>query len=324
MREILTDIQQWFREGKKVVLVTVIETWGSSPRKAGAHMAINSAGEFVGSVSGGCIESAVIQESHEVFEEGETKLLHYGVSDERAWDVGLACGGEIKVLLCLINYKVVDQISNLLDSNTPFKYSIIIEGPSSKLGQVEIQKTLSEGLSYPCVEEEMISKKIITKFVNISFPAPLLIIVGGVHIAIQLAKIAKILEYKTVVIDPRRSFSDRKRFPEIDCLITSWPKEALATLPLNNSSAVVVLTHDPKIDDPALLAALSSPAFYIGVLGSKKTQQKRNERLRGFGCSDEQLERIRSPIGLDIGGKLPSEIALAIMAEIVAVRVGYG
>jgi xanthine dehydrogenase accessory factor len=150
--------------------------------------------------------------------------------------------------------------------------------------------------------------------------APVLIIVGGVHITIKLAQIAKTMGYKTIVIDPRRAFSTEDRFPDIDRLITSWPQEAFNSINLHNSTAVVTLSHDPKIDDPALSAALNSPVFYIGALGSKNTHQKRLVRLKESGLSDEQLDTIKSPVGIDIDSQSPAEIALAIMAEIVVVK----
>jgi len=321
MREILTDVRKWIKEGKQVAIATVIKTWGSSPRKAGSHMAINSGGEFIGSVSGGCIESAIIEEAQEVLKTGGAKLLHYGISDKTAWGVGLACGGEIEVFIRSVGKKNIEQFLSLIGNETPFSFSMIIKGPISKLGQMKINKDLPKG-SYPRVENEEISGGSITKFVDVIHPPPVLVIVGGVHIAIKLAQIAKVMDYKTIVIDPRRSFSTKKRFPEIDQLITSWPQEAFKHINLHNSTAIVVLAHDPKIDDPALLAALDSDVFYIGALGSVKTHEERKERLRSFGYTIEELERIKSPVGLDIGSSVPSEIALGIMAEIVAVWCG--
>jgi xanthine dehydrogenase accessory factor len=321
MREILTDVHQWKKEGKEIALATVIKTWGSSPRKAGAHMAINSNGEFTGSVSGGCIEGAVVEIGLEVIKLNKSGLHHFGISDDNAWEVGLACGGEIDVFVQPFETEMIETISSLIVKDESFSYSFVIEGPISRVGQLNVQKKLTHD-TYPQVEKEKIDDEEITKFIDVILPSPVLIIVGGVHITENLAQIAKTLKYKTIVIDPRRAFGTKKRFPEIDQLITSWPNEAFNSLNLNRSTAIVTLTHDPKIDDPALIHALDSPVFYIGALGSVKTHHKRRKRLLDQGFSAEQINKIKSPIGLDIGSQVPSEIAVAIMAEIIAEKYG--
>jgi xanthine dehydrogenase accessory factor len=319
MREIIATAKQWSDIGKDIALATVIKTWGSSPRKAGAHMAVNSDGEFTGSVSGGCIEGAVIDEALTTIRTKKTKNLHFGVANDIAWEVGLACGGEIDVFIQPFERDVIDKIFTFVEKDIPFKYSFVFGGPDSSLGQLNVQDDVIEGaVPQIIVEETKVGN--IKRFINTIQPTPSLIIVGGVHITIKLVKIAKAMDFKIYVIDPRKGFAKEDRFPEIDQLIRSWPEEAFSSLPLNISTAVVTLTHDPKIDDPALLAALDSPIFYIGALGSRKTHRERLVRLKELGCSDEQLERIKSPVGIDIGSQSPAEIALAIMAEIVAVR----
>jgi xanthine dehydrogenase accessory factor len=315
MREIIGIAKQWKDAGKDVALATVIKTWGSSPRKAGAHMAINSEGDFTGSVSGGCIEGVVIEEAL------STKLLHFGVADDMAWEVGLACGGEIDVFIQPFNSDIVNKVFTLIDKDAPFTYSFVIEGHDSSLGKLNIQEGVIQGVDPQIVTEETPEGNV-KKFFSSVQPSPSLLIVGGVHITIKLAQIAKLMGYKIFVIDPRKAFMKTDRFPEIDDLISTWPDEAFKSLPLNSSSAVVTLSHDPKIDDPSLLAALNSPAFYIGALGSKKTNRERRARLKEAGCSDTQLKRIYSPVGIDIGSRTPDEIALAIMAEIIAVKNG--
>jgi xanthine dehydrogenase accessory factor len=321
MREIIGTAKQWKDAGKNIALATVIKTWGSSPRKEGAHMAINSDGDFAGSVSGGCIEGAVIEEALSTIRTKKSKLLHFGVADDIAWDVGLACGGEIDVFVQPFNSNMVNKVSALIDKDSPFTYTFVVDGPDSSLGQLNVQEGVIQGVALQIVMEETPEGEV-KKFISTVQPTPSLIIVGGVHITIKLAQIAKIMNYKIFVIDPRKAFMKEDRFPEIDHLITSWPDEAFKSLPLNNSTAVVTLTHDPKIDDPALLAALDSSVFYIGALGSKKTNKERRARLKEVGCSETQLERIKSPVGIDIGSQTPAEIALAVMAEIVAVRNG--
>jgi xanthine dehydrogenase accessory factor len=322
MREIIGQVKEWSDAGKKIALATVIKTWGSSPRKAGAHMAINSEGEFTGSVSGGCIEGAIIEEALSTIRNKTPKLLHFGVPDDLAWDVGLACGGEIDVFILCFEKNVVKKIHELINKDKPFSYSFIIEGPDSVIGDLSVQDDGEIQAAVPRLDIEEVQAGKIKRFINIVNPAPVIIIVGGVHITVKLAQIAKSLDYKTIVIDPRRAFSTEDRFPDIDRLITSWPKEAFSSIELNNSTAVVTLSHDPKIDDPALLAALDSPVFYIGALGSKNTHQERLARLKESGCSEKQISIVKSPVGINIGSQSPAEIALAIMAEIVAVKNG--
>jgi xanthine dehydrogenase accessory factor len=322
MREIIGKVKEWSDKGKKIALATVIKTWGSSPRKAGAHMAINSDGEFTGSVSGGCIEGVIIEEALSIIRSNKPNLLHFGVTDNIAWDVGLACGGEIDVFVQPFEKNVVIKIHKLICKDKPFSYSFIIQGSDSVIGHLSIQDGGAIQGKVPRLEIEEIREGSIKRFINIVNPAPVLIIVGGVHITIKLAQIAKTMGYKTIVIDPRRAFSTEERFPDIDHLVTSWPQEAFNSINLHNFTAVVTLSHDPKIDDPALSAALDSPVFYIGALGSKNTHQKRIARLKESGLSDKQLDIIKSPVGIDIDSQSPAEIALAIMAEIVAVKNG--
>jgi xanthine dehydrogenase accessory factor len=321
MRDLIYEINKWLAKDKTIALATVIKTWGSSPRKAGAHMAITSGGEFAGSVSGGCVESELIDTSSTVIKTGKSVKLHFGVSDESAWEVSLACGGEIDVFVQPLDKVFFFQLQSLIKSEKMAWYSIVIEGSEKQLGHSEIIEGRIDR-TFPFIEQEKTPKGKITKFINAISPSPTLIIIGGVHIAIKLAQLAKTLEFKTIVIDPRGVFGNASRFPEIDQILTTWPQDAFENLKINNSTAIVTLTHDPKIDDPALVAALNSPAFYVGALGSRKTQKKRHNRLREMGLSNSLLNKIRGPIGLDIGANSPPEIAVSIMAEIVAVRNG--
>jgi xanthine dehydrogenase accessory factor len=321
MRDLIYEINKWFTKDKKIALATVIKTWGSSPRKSGSHMAINSDGEFAGSVSGGCVESAVIDTSSTVIKTGKSVKLHFGVSNESAWEVGLACGGEIDVFVQPLDKVFFFQLHSLIKAEKMAWYSIVVEGSEKQLGHSEIIEGRIDR-TFPLIEQEETPKGIITKFINAISPSSTLIIVGGVHIAIKLAQLAKTLEFKTIVIDPRGAFGNASRFPEIDQILTTWPQDAFENLKINNSTAIVALTHDPNIDDPALVASLNSPAFYVGALGSRKTQKKRHERLRKIGLTKSQLDKIREPIGLDIGAYSPGEIAVSIIAEIVAERNG--
>jgi xanthine dehydrogenase accessory factor len=343
MKEVISDINQWLQEDIPIALATVVQTWGSAPRKVGAKMALTPDGKISGSVSGGCVEGAVFDEGVETLESGRSQLLHYGVADETAWEVGLACGGTIEVFVEPLDTAVYHFTQTLLDEDAAFATATIINGPADRLGKKLViqhdhepfgrispetdsliaaaaQTALENGrsqrqkLSVPGTDTE------IELFVEVTLPKPKLIMVGGVHIAIALTEIAKTVGYETIIIDPRRAFGSEARFAHADQLIQEWPDKAFQHIRLNDASAVAMLTHDPKIDDPALKVALNSRAFYIGALGSNKTQTKRRERLQAMGFGEAEIGRIYGPIGLDINANTPEEIAVAIMAEIIAAR----
>lgn len=344
MREVVSDIDRWREGGEEVALATVVRTWGSAPRRVGAKMAMTLAGGMAGSVSGGCVESAVFEAGTQTLKTGQPQLLHFGVADETAWEVGLACGGTIEVFVEPLDYAHFDNLRAAMDGDVSAATATIVRGPSSILGQkvtiygegkhtstlgedIEglvtssaesaLQEGHSQSITLPLPDGEDESAEI---FVDVLLPAPTLVAVGGVHIAIALTAIAKTLGYRTIVVDPRRAFGSEARFPHVDRLIQAWPGEAFAEIELTPSTAVAMLTHDPKIDDPALKIALPSPAFYVGALGSRTTQANRRERLADAGLAEDELARLHGPIGLDLGAELPEEIALAVMAEIVAAR----
>lgn len=344
MRDIHPDIDLWLTQNEPIGLATVIQTWGSAPRGVGAKMAFTLDGKITGSVSGGCVEGQVFQVGTEVITSGQPQLLHFGVADETAWEVGLACGGNIKIFVKLLDpdfYAVVR--TNLLEWRH-MATTTVVDGPSKLIGRevlyVEDEKThgtLGEGLDILCAEitraamdegqSRLVTLQSETKdptelFIEVILPPPAMVIVGGVHIAVALTSFAKTLGYHTIVIDPRRAFGNAARFPEVDRLIHAWPEEAFAQISLTKTTSIVTLTHDPKIDDTALKIALKSPALYVGALGSRKSQEKRRNRLLAEGVTADQLSRLHGPIGLDLGGKTPEEIALAVMAEIVAARHG--
>jgi xanthine dehydrogenase accessory factor len=343
MQEVISDIDNWLAEDRSIALATVVQTWGSAPRKVGAKMALTPDGKMSGSVSGGCVEGAVFEEGVETLETGRSRLLHYGVADETAWEVGLACGGTIEVFVEPLDTAVYHFTQSLLDQDQAFATATVIGGSAELLGRKVIaqhdqkmfgqisseldsfvssaaQAALKNGrsernkLTIPNTETE------IDLFIEVNLPKPKLIMVGGVHIAIALTAIAKTLGYETVVVDPRRAFGSEARFPHVDQLIQAWPEKAFEQIRLNDATAVAMLTHDPKIDDPALKVVLNSRAFYIGALGSNKTQTKRRERLEKMGFDEAQIGRIYGPIGLDISATTPEEIAVSIMAEIIAAR----
>ncbi|HMR99613.1 MAG TPA: XdhC family protein [Anaerolineales bacterium] len=331
MRDILIDIQHWQKEGESIALATVIQTWGSAPRRIGSHMAFTLSGKIAGSVSGGCVENTVIEAGMQVLKMNHPQLLHFGVADETAWGVGLACGGSIDVFVQPLDAQVFHEIKKVINNEEGAHHVTVIGGAEELLGeQVLIQDNrivagslgngidsrvlnLSPEISMPqqlAMEEAQV-------FINVIRPAPTLVIVGGVHIAIALASLAKTLGYQIILIDPRKAWGNETRFPHVDSLIQLWVDEAFEQIKINPSTAIAVLTHDPKIDDPAIKLALNSSAFYVGALGSKNTNAKRRERLLSDGVSESQMDKVHAPIGLDIGAQNPEEIALAVMSQIV-------
>ena len=306
--DIFTPLSEWLKGKRKVALATVISTWRSAPRPVGGQMAIDINGEIIGSVSGGCVEGAVIAEAIKSIKDNKARVKDYGISNNMAWDVGLACGGELKILIQPLEIKD-DIIFNIVESIKNRK--IVKLEINCETGLRVIKNSLTENFS--------VYQKATNKFIHIILPKPRLFIVGAVHIAQALVSIAKIANYEITLIDPREHFATKKRFPNCT-IINEWPDTALANLTLDNASHIVTLTHDPKIDDPALITALQNNTGYIGSLGSKKTHNLRCERLKSFGFNKLQLSKIHGPIGLDIKAKTPAEIAISILAEITNFR----
>ncbi len=339
MREVMHDIDRWLAAGQSVALATVISTWGSAPRKVGAKMALTPDGQLSGSVSGGCVEGAVFEAGVESLENRRPQLLHFGVADETAWEVGLACGGSIQVFVEPLDREPYQPIQQRLEAEEPVAAATIISGPDHLLGRKYVvdNRGLVAAPGDTTIDEAAVAAAqlalhrgqptqvslgpgpdAVEVFVDVLLPSPSLIIVGGVHIAVALTSIAKTLGFRTIVIDPRRSFGNLARFPHVDQLIQQWPNRVFPELRINQATAIATLTHDPKIDDPALQHVLPSDAFYIGALGSPRTHARRVERLLDAGLSQEQIGRIHAPIGLDINAQTPEEIAVAVMAQIVA------
>ena len=326
MRDVLAEVEQWLAAGKEVALATVVQTWGSSPRPVGAKMALTTENDIAGSVGGGCVEGAVIEAGKEVLATAVPQLLHFGVADETAWDVGLACGGSISVWVERLDDAVFPFLRQHLHNDQPVTsitllrggYKLAFDRAGQRVGELgewtETAVTRTQTLAH---SQRLTLAEGVEAFVDVLVPAPLLVLVGGVHIAVALAAIAKTLDYCVVVIDPRRAFGSAARFPHVDRLIQAWPEKALAEVELGVETAVALLSHDPKIDDPALKVLLNSPVGYIGALGSKKTHAARVLRLRGMGFDEAVISRIHAPVGLEIGAQTPAEIALSIMAEIV-------
>lgn len=333
MQDLIDDIQRWLDAGDEAIaLATVVSTWGSAPRRAGAKMAFTAGGLISGSVSGGCVESAVIKAGYDVLGSGLPRLLEFSVANEAAWDVGLACGGEITVFVEPLDLAAFAFEADLQQSAATGTIITIVGGLPAVLGQkllVGPAGAMPTGLP-PAVAHDLERLAGQTPnpqrvalpgpldvFVDVIRPQPTLVMIGGGHIAVVLARLAKLVGYTTVVVDPRRAFGNATRFPDAGKLLTEWPDKALAALGLNADTAVVTLSHDPKLDDPALRVALASDVFYVGSLGSRKTHADRRTRLLEQGLTAQQVDQIHAPVGLAIGASNPEEIALAILAEVV-------
>lgn len=357
MRELLETIETWRAAGRRVALATVVDAWGSSPRPLGSQMAISERGEMVGSVSGGCVEGAVVEEALQVLAESTPRRLSYGIDDGTAWSVGLSCGGRLGVYVEPLGegedgQEVFDALVKGLRDERPTLRATVIDGPgrgSQTLfgkGEDGAPTCLAGGLasheretrvrplvmdllaSFRCrrlaASEDEPAETADEIFLEVHPPRRRLVIVGAVHVAIPLVSFAQNLGFRTIVVDPRTAFATRERFPHADELDTRWPDEALEAHALDENSYVALLSHDLKLDLPSLEVALHRPIRYLGALGSKKTHGRRVAALREQGFDDTAIGRIHNPIGLDLGGRRAEEIALAVVAEMVAVDHGKG
>ena len=302
----------WHREGRKLAVATVVETWGSAPRPVGSQLVIDADAQMMGSVSGGCVEGAVVVEALDAIEDGKPRLLDYGVSDDEAFAVGLACGGRIRVLVEPLGKVMAPEVLEALVAaragREAVSYITDLQEGGGHLGAPEAHPDRFR-MDLSGVEEDG------RTFVGVHNPPLRMIVVGAVHIAQALLPMARACGYDPVLVDPRPAFGSEARFPGAE-IRDDWPDEALAAIGLDPRTAVVTLTHDPKLDDPAIRAALGSDVFYLGCLGSGRTHAKRVARLEEAGFTAEQIGRIHAPVGLDIGGRSPAEIAVSIMAEI--------
>lgn len=316
---ILETALDWHRAGKGAVLATVVQTWGSAPRPVGSQLAISGTGEIAGSVSGGCVEGAVVAEAMEALEDGNSRILEYGISDNDAFAVGLACGGTIRVMVEPVGSALPELLlADLVGARAERRKVAYIVNTSTWTRRLAIPNDATLGEVLPDrfrgdrsgFEEET--------FIAIHNPPLRMAVIGAVHIAQPLMQMARLAGYDAVLIDPREAFGSSARFPG-EKILLEWPDEALAVYGLDARTAVVTLTHDPKLDDPAIIAALGSDVFYLGSLGSTRTHAKRSVRLVDAGFSQKDIARIHAPVGLDIGARSPAEIAIAVMAEITQV-----
>ncbi|MEM7480900.1 MAG: XdhC/CoxI family protein [Acidobacteriota bacterium] len=342
MRDVLEDLDRLLAVEGRVALATVIHVWGSAPRRPGGKMVVAPSGAVAGSVSGGCVEGAVVEGAMAVLESGEPRLLEFGVADAEAWAVGLSCGGRIEVWVeaVIAGDPVFEALradlcgDRLVASGTVLTGAArgrrVLLSPEGPRRGAALPADLEEGCrsaaeeafaSFGTVRREL-EEQGAEVFVEAHPPRPELVLVGAVHVAVHLVTLARELGFRTVVLDPRSAFATAERFAHADELIRGWPPAALDACRLDEGTYLAVLSHDPKIDLPALEVALRRPLRYIGALGSKKTHQKRVAALAERGFSEERIARIHAPIGIDLGGRRPEEIAVSILAELVAARHG--
>ncbi len=327
IEDIFEQALAWRKAGHGVALATVVKTWGSSPRPVGSQLVINDRGAFAGSVSGGCIETFVVSEAIDVIEEGEPQDLEYGVTNEQASEVRLACGGTIRVFVerapeqAELEKMVHGQpFARVVDMSTGIATLVGDKGPEGELSLPP--DILTDVLGRLERDASGLLRSGNTElFVSIYAPPRKLIIIGAVHIAQALAPMAAAVGFAVSVIDPRPLFATQERLQGVT-IITEHVGKAMAGLVLDRRTALVALGHDPILDDPALKAALASTAYYIGCLGSRKTHGERLQRLLAAGFVGDELTRLNGPIGLDIGGRSPGEIAVSILAEIIAIGNG--
>ena len=337
MKEFLNEINDWVAEKRQFAVATVIETWGSAPRLVGSSMLIDSDMNLVGSVSGGCVETAVMREAVSVLAHQQPKLLSYGISDDEAWSVGLSCGGSMKVFiepfLGSDNEKMGDLLRGCFEKNEGCTLLIKIGGEACENvlllpnGDVISKNVIPDNLienarrAYSERKSQTIESGQNTWFAQVFPSKDRLVIVGASHIAVDLVHLAHYFGFETIVIDPRGIFTDKTKFSTLpDRLINDWPAEVLSDFGMDEHTFAVLLTHDPKIDDQALDIMLKAKPAYIGALGSRKTHEKRVNRLTEKGYSAEQIARIHAPVGIDIHAKTAREIALSIMAELIKMK----
>ncbi len=320
MNLLLEKAHGWLLAGRRAAIATVIETWGSSPCPRGSQLAVRDDALFVGSVSGGCVEGKVVEAAEVVLADGVRQMLVFGVSNEDAWEVGLACGGTVKIRVELASAELLARVVTARAAHEPLVLLMPLDGPT-RIDDGEPDLRVAAAHALVTDDASTVDTPAGAIFVKPVNPPLKLVIIGAVHIAEALAAIAKLLGYDVTLIDPRSGFTRAERWPGID-VKTAWPDEVLASMTLDQRTAVVLLTHDPKIDDPALEAALRSRAFYVGALGSKKTHAARVDRLKERGFDEATTLRIHGPIGLRIGARSAPEVAVSIIGQMTEVLRG--
>ena len=353
MRDILDLISKWWEAGETFGLATVVSTFSSAPREPGAAMAVSSAGEVVGSVSGGCVEGAVYELAGEVMASGQAVLKRYGISDDTAFSVGLTCGGLIDIYVEPVSrdsFPELGEIVAAVRAGTPVAVSTVVAGPGSVSARRVIWADQDRPSTGPLGSGDRLDQAVdddargmlaqgttgvrrygpdgerrlddLSVFVQSFTPPPQMLVFGAIDFAAAVARAGKFLGYRVTVCDARPVFATASRFPDADAVVTDWPHRYLAGIDTDARTVICVLTHDPKFDVPLLEVALRRPAAYIGAMGSRRTHEDRLARLREVGMTADELARLRSPIGLDLGARTPEETAVAIAAELIQLRWG--
>ncbi len=332
MKDVLAEVEAWVQRGDKIALATVVDVQRSAPRAPGAKMAINDRGEIAGGVSGGCVEGSVVEIAESVLLGGPPRLARFGIADADAWGIGLPCGGEIDVWVEAYRH---GRFAAIAASGGRAAEVTLLEGPTAgaKL-LLEADGARAGSLGAPGLDDHAIglASELLWSgtsarrggiFVDVVAPAPRLVLFGAVDMAAPLCELARATGWRPFVVDPRARFATRERFPGAEEVIVAWPEEAFARLGgIDRATSIVVLTHDPKLDDAALMIALRSPAPFIGAMGSRRAQAARQERLLAAGLAEEALERLSAPVGLDLGAIAREETAISILAEVIAASHG--
>ena len=319
--DVLEAARSWLAKDGRVALATVVGTWGSSPVGVGGQMVVSQDGQFEGSVSGGCVEGEVIAEAEEILGNGKPKTLDFGVADETAWQVGLPCGGQIRVFVERLEKNGgLPIIERALDARTRRQGLVmrtrLSDGRHELFGRDDRTVDPAIRRRFDSGESELEETPDGEVFVHALVPPVRVLIIGATHIGQMLTQLVRLAGYEVIVIDPRTAFAAEARFPGIR-LDTQWPQDTIPKIGLDPYSAVVALAHVGHIDDEALKLAMRSECFYIGALGSRRNHAKRTQRLAEAGFTPEEIKRIHSPIGINIGAQNPQEIAISIMAELV-------
>ena len=319
MRGVLPTLERWSRDGIRAVVATVVSVERSAPRGPGSVMALSETGEIAGSVTGGCVEPDVVLAAEEVLGGGSPQLRSYGIADEEAYAVGLPCGGAVRIFVEAMEPDVVARLAEAVRDETSLGVVTRIAGDHIGERVVTDADGADEESSrlIRAGESGAIGEGDDERFVLTVAPRPRMYVFGAIDFASSLATLGRFLGYHVTVCDARAAFVTAERFPDADELVVAWPHELIAGAQIDERSAICVLTHDAKFDVPALLAALKTPAGYIGAMGSRRTTARREERLREQGLSDRDLARIHAPIGLSISSTTPQEVAVAIGAQII-------
>jgi xanthine dehydrogenase accessory factor len=320
MRDVLPTLERWVGDDLRVAIATVVGTERSAPRDPGAVLAVSERGEVAGSVTGGCVEPAVYQEAEEVLAGGAPRLKTYGIADEQAFEVGLPCGGTVHIFIDMLDPTLVAPISQAIADEKPVALEMRVSGADA--GAKRLLTPDDDGPAATMLargENGLLEVDGEQSFVSSFVPRPQMYVFGAVDHAAAVAGIGRFLGYRVTVCDARAKFATPERFPDVDELVVEWPDRFLAQAPIDERTAICVLTHDHKFDVPLLKVAVESDAGYIGAMGSRRTTEERERLLREEGVTDEQLERIHAPIGLRLGARGPEEVAVAIAAELVQV-----